>query len=288
MFERLNICGGKMVRPALVLLSGKACDRITDEHLHIAAVLEIIHNATLLHDDVIDEGQKRRGAPTVNSLFGNESAVLLGDFLLSRVIRMCAGLEPNIAKIIAATAVRTCEGELRQTVQKHNWQLSESEYIEIITEKTAALFSSCCLVGGLLAESDEVKSRALAEFGLNFGIAFQITDDLLDITGNETETGKTVGRDVLKNKLTLPVIHLLQALDNKERAKVVKNLSAGADESYFAEMNSLLRTFGSLDYARKRAKEFVAKAVDSLARLKESDAKSALVKTASFIGERVG
>jgi octaprenyl-diphosphate synthase len=129
----VSTCGGKMLRPGLVLLAGEAVGKITDEHIRVAAIVEIIHNATLLHDDVIDEGQKRRALPTINSLWGNESAVLLGDFLLSRVFRMCADLEPEINRIIAATTVRICEGELRQVVQGRNWQLSESEYIEIIT-----------------------------------------------------------------------------------------------------------------------------------------------------------
>lgn len=206
-------CSGKMLRPGLVLLSyrvmrdGSCVKRnkqydtrnTHDELIRIAAVIEMIHNAALLHDDVIDEGQKRRGLPTVNSLWGNESAVLLGDFLLSRVFKMCAELKPQFQKVIAATVVRTCEGELSQIIQRRNWQLSESEYIEIITEKSAALFSSCCHLGGLLAGASETQIRSLTCFGLNTGIAFQITDDLVDIIGDESKTGKTLGSDVDKN-----------------------------------------------------------------------------------------
>ena len=191
--------------------------------IRIAAIVELIHNATLLHDDVIDGGQKRRGLPTVNSLCGNESAVLLGDFLLSRVFKMCAELKPEIINIIAGTVVRVCEGELRQMAQRQNWQLSESEYIDIITEKSAALFSSCCLLGGLLAGASETQVRSLACFGLNAGIAFQITDDLLDIIGDESKTGKTLGSDVDKNKLTLAVIHLLRTVDEREKSAVINS-----------------------------------------------------------------
>ncbi len=191
--------------------------------IRIAAIVELIHNATLLHDDVIDGGQKRRGLPTVNSLWGNESAVLLGDFLLGKAFRICADLGPEITNIIAGTAVRVCEGELRQVTERQNWQLSESEYIDIITEKSAALFSSCCLLGGLLAGAGETQARSLACFGLNAGIAFQITDDLLDIIGDESKTGKTLGSDIDKNKLTLAVIHLLRALDEREKSAVINS-----------------------------------------------------------------
>ncbi|MHC4912128.1 MAG: polyprenyl synthetase family protein, partial [Planctomycetota bacterium] len=280
----LNTCGGKMIRPALVLLSGKAVGKVTDEHIRVAAILEVIHNATLLHDDVIDEGQKRRGSPTVNNLWGNEAAVLLGDFLLSRVFKMCADLRPQVSKIIAATAARICEGELRQIVQRQNGQLSESEYIDIITEKSAALFSSCCHLGGLLAGASEVQIRSLSDFGLNTGIAFQITDDLLDIIGDEGKTGKTLGSDVDKDKLTLAVIHLFDAVDGREKRNLRSKLSAwGENKKLLVEA---LRSHGSLEYAHSRAQEFVAKAIELLAGLKESDSKDALIEIAGFVADR--
>jgi octaprenyl-diphosphate synthase len=277
--EHLNGCG-KMIRPGLVLLSGRAVGKVTGRHIRIAAIMEMIHNATLLHDDVIDEGQSRRGRATVNSLWGNESAVLLGDFLLSKVFRMCADLEPHVAKIIATAAGRTCEGELRQIAQRENWQLNETEYIGIITEKSAALFSSCCYLGGFLGGAGEIEVRMLSDFGLNLGIAFQITDDLLDIIGDEVKTGKTLGSDVDKNKLTLAVIHLLGVMDKKKRAAVIDSLCNRAG------MIEMLKSSGSLEYAYGRAQEFVAKAIASLAGLRESDAKEALIETARFIGRR--
>lgn len=278
--EHLNGCGGKMIRPGLVLLAGGAVGKITDKHIRTAAIMEMIHNATLLHDDVIDEGQRRRGQATVNSLWGNESAVLLGDFLLSKVFKMCTDLEPQVAKIIATAAARTCEGELRQIAQRENWQLSETEYLDIITEKSAALFSSCCYLGGLLGGAGEVEVRMLSDFGLNLGIAFQITDDLLDIIGDEVKTGKTLGSDVDKNKLTLAVIHLLGVMDEKGRSAVINSLCNKAG------MVEMLRSSGSLEYAYSKAQEFVAKAIAPLAGLRESDAKEALIETARFIGQR--
>jgi octaprenyl-diphosphate synthase len=215
---------GKMVRPGLVLLSGLACGKVTEKHIRAAAIVEMIHNATLLHDDVVDEGKSRRGVPTLNSMQGNESAVLLGDFLLSRVFRMCMGLGRRAAEVIASFAARTCEGELRQIAQRGNWRLSESEYIEIIAEKTAAMFSGACVLGAMLAGAGKSQVQMLADYGRKTGIAFQITDDLLDLIGDETQTGKQVGNDLDKNKLTLPVIHFLQVADEANRGETEKLL----------------------------------------------------------------
>ena len=283
LLERFSICSGKMLRPGLVLLAGAAAGRITDEHVRIAAIVEMIHNATLLHDDVIDEGQKRRGQPTVNSLCGNESAVLLGDFLLSRVLKMCVSLEPRFQRIIADITARICEGELMQIISSSVMrELSESEYIDIITEKTAALFSICCELGGLLAGGSETETRSLADFGLNVGIAFQITDDLLDIIGDESKTGKTPGSDADKNKLTLPVIHLLEEADESRRAYCESRIAHNDKEA----LTEMLRSSGSLKYSHGRAEQFIAKAIAALAELKESDAKNDLIETAGFIGRR--
>ena len=280
---------GKMIRPGLVLLAGRCCGHITDEHIRVAAIVEMIHNATLLHDDVIDEGQKRRGRATINSLWGNESAVLLGDFLLSRVFKMCAELKPQVARVIAAAAVRLCEGELRQVAQRCDWQLSESEYVYVITEKSAALFSSCCYLGALLAQATERQARSLADFGLNAGIAFQITDDLLDLVGDEGRTGKTLGSDVEKHKLTLAVIHLLRAVDERQKSTLVNSYLERKDTRYDKDaLAEMLDRYGSLKYARSRAQEFVAAAIRALADLKQSDAKSALIKTAEFMASRAG
>jgi len=284
LLDYVNTRSGKMIRPGLVLLSAEAAGKITDKHIRIAAIVEMIHNATLLHDDVIDEGQQRRGRPTINHLWGNESAVLLGDFLLSQVFKMCADLEPKIISIIACTAARTCEGELRQIIERQNWQLSEPEYIDIITEKTAVFLGSCCRLGALLSQADKAKVESLARFGLNAGIAFQITDDLLDITGDENKTGKTGGRDANRNKLTLAVIHLLQVVDWKEKGEVYDKLNAvGKNKD---ALTGMLRSYGSLEYAHSRAQEYAAQAVQALSNLPESDAKRSLIETARFMTNR--
>jgi len=254
--------------------------------IRVAAIVELIHNATLLHDDVMDGGQKRRGQPTVNSLWGDETAVLLGDFLLGKAFRICADLDPEITNIIAGTAVRVCEGELRQVTERRNWQLSEPEYIAIITEKSAALFSSCCLLGASLAGGREAQTQSLACFGLNAGIAFQITDDLLDIIGDESKTGKTLGSDIDKNKLTLAVIHLLRASDGREKNAVINSYLERVPRREKESLAEMLGRFGSLEYTRMRTQEFVTKALGALTELKEGRAKDALIETAKFIGQR--
>jgi octaprenyl-diphosphate synthase len=279
-----------MLRPGLVLLSHRAVSEgLTEKKdvevsIRVAAIVELIHNATLLHDDVIDEGRKRRGQPTINSLYGNESAVLLGDFLLGKVFKVCAELEPEIARIVAATAIRVCEGELRQVSERRNWQLSEAEYIDIITEKSAALFSSCCRLGGLTGGADVKQQQSLADFGLSLGIAFQIGDDLLDIIGDEEKTGKTVGSDFDKSKLTLPVIHLLRAADKKQSDMIKERLNASRKgEGAFTEV---LKRFGSLKYAQDRVRDFVAEAVQALSGLRDGDAKDALIETSRYVEQR--
>lgn len=287
LFEYVRNRSGKMLRPGLVLLAGCCCGDIMQEHIQVAAMIEMIHNATLLHDDVIDQGQRRRGQPTINSLWGNESAVLMGDFLLSRVFKLCADIKPELTKVIAAAAVRLCEGELKQIMQKRNWQLSESDYINVITEKSAVLFSSCCSIGAILSKAAENKVQALSKFGLNAGIAFQITDDLLDIVGDERDTGKTSGTDLDQCKLTLAVIHLLGTLDKKERDDVIRScLECNKTEFDRIKFAGILNRAGSLEYAYNRAQEFVAKAVQALDGFPDSDAKDALIETARFMANR--
>ncbi|MHC4322817.1 MAG: polyprenyl synthetase family protein [Planctomycetota bacterium] len=288
LLEHVSSRSGKMIRPGLVLLAGRCFDKITDKHIRVAAIVEMIHNATLLHDDVIDEGKQRRGLPTINSLWGNESAVLLGDFILSNVFKICAQLESRVADVIATAAVRLCNGELRQVAQKHYWQLNEAEYIDVITEKSAVLFSSSCFLGGLLAGASESQAESLADFGLNAGIAFQITDDLLDIVGDESKTGKTLGSDVNKHKLTLALIHLLKTVDESEKNTIINSFLDSRDSKY--DKKALLEILGrhdSLEYARSRAQEFVAAAKRALTGLKQNDAKDALIETAEFMAGRV-
>jgi octaprenyl-diphosphate synthase len=288
LLEHIGHRSGKMIRPGLVLLAGRCCGKITDEHIKVAAAVEMMHNATLLHDDVLDEGKQRRGLPTINCLWGNESAVLLGDLLLSRVFTLCAELESKSSMVMASTAVRLCEGELRQVTQKHFWQLSEQQYLDVITEKSAVLFSSSCYLGGQLAGADDPQVKSLADFGLNAGIAFQITDDLLDIVGDENKTGKTLGSDIDKHKLTLALIHLLKTANGGEKNEIIASFLDRTDDQYDKNaLKKILDRSGSLKYARSRAQDFIATAKQALTGLKQSDAKDALLETADFMVGRM-
>ncbi len=284
-FDHLRAGSGKMLRPGMVLLAGECFAALTEGHIQVSAMMEMIHHATLLHDDVIDEGCKRRGIPTANYLWGNESAVLLGDFLLSQVFRMAAELDSPVAKVLAQTAARVCEGELRQTVHKKNWQLSEAQYLDIITEKSASFFGGCCRLGAMLSQADESQIESVAQFGLLAGIAFQITDDLLDIAGDESRVGKTLQSDFAKDKPTLAVIHLLRTVDVARRVEVRALLES--PDGTGRELAVLLEHAGSLRYAREQAAEYVAKAIRALTEVPASPAKEALIETARFMANRV-
>jgi octaprenyl-diphosphate synthase len=285
----ISFSKGKMLRPGLVLLSGHSIGDVNDKHILAAAIIEMIHNATLLHDDVIDESKSRRGLPTLNYLKGNESAVLLGDFLLSRVFRMCVELDDEVAKVIAKSAAKTCEGEINQTAQRGNWLLSESKYLKIITDKSASIFSAACRAGAMLAGAGRQQQKQLADYGLNIGIAFQITDDLLDLVGSEAKTGKKTGNDLDHDKLTLPLIYLLKTAPPADRELIKRIIiQQKKSKSNPGEPGLLekLHACGGLNYAAKHVKKCVNKAISALDRLKKSKYKDALVETAKFIADR--
>jgi octaprenyl-diphosphate synthase len=284
LYDHLSARSGKMIRPGLVLLVGKCLGQITEEHLQVAAMMQMIHDATLLHDDVVDDGQNRRGVPTVNRLWGNESAVLLGDFVLSRVFKMAADLESPVAKVLAQTAMRVCEGELRQVMQRRNWQLREAEYIDIITDKSASFFSGCCRLGAMLARAPQEQIEAASSYGLHAGTAFQIMDDVLDITGDEERMGKKVQSDFDNSKPTLAVIHLLETACESEKEAVHRLLKTPADSR--SELAAMLVRNGSLRYARERAEHYVTKALEALRILPGGEARVALMDTARLMADR--
>src|SRR5688500_7395855 len=196
---------GKMLRPTLVLLAGRACGGLTDAHVTVATVVEMVHMATLVHDDVLDEAELRRKGATLNHLRGNEAAVLLGDYLISHSYHLCSSLDSQFAsRLIARTTNQVCEGELLQIQNRNNLALDEETYFEIITRKTASLVATCCLLGARFAGATERRTSQLELFGLSLGIAFQIQDDILDLVGDVSSVGKTLGIDIEKGKLTLP------------------------------------------------------------------------------------
>lgn len=275
---------GKMLRPGLVLLAGACFGPLTPRHIQVAAVMEMIHGATLLHDDVLDNGQSRRGTATVNRLWGNEPAVLLGDFVLSQVFRIVADLDSTSSRIIADTAIHVCQGELRQVMQKQNWELAETEYISIISDKSAAFFSGCCRIGASLASASQEHTESLAHYGLLAGIAFQMTDDLLDIAGDESQTGKTAQSDIAARKLTLPLIHLLRSVDASTQKDVYAMLSSPG--SLDGRLEEMLLRHGSLDYVRRRAGQYAQEATETLNSLPSGQAREALRETAEFLVHR--
>ena len=194
---------GKMLRPCLVLLSGKACGELNDAHNVIATVVEMVHMATLVHDDVLDEAELRRKGATINHLRGNEAAVMLGDYLISHSYHLCASLDSQLAsRLIARTTNQVCEGELLQIANRNNLELTEETYLQIITRKTAILTAMCSRLGAEFSGVSQAIVTKMETFGLSLGIAFQIQDDLLDIVGDTHTVGKTLGLDVEKGKMT--------------------------------------------------------------------------------------
>src|SRR5450432_1023046 len=209
---------GKMLRPVLVLLSGKACGKLVDAHTVIATVVEMVHMATLVHDDVLDEAELRRKGATLNHLRGNEAAVLLGDYLISHSYHLCSSLNSQFAsRLIGRTTNELCEGELLQIDNRNNLELDEETYLEIISRKTASLTAACCILGAKMSNAGEATVRRAEVFGRSLGIAFQIQDDILDIVGDVRDVGKTLGIDIEKAKLTLPIIHFLRTAPREHR-----------------------------------------------------------------------
>jgi octaprenyl-diphosphate synthase len=283
--EYLSARNGKMVRSGLVLLVGECLGTIREEHIQVAAMVQMIHDATLLHDDVIDEGHRRRGAPTINRLWGNESAVLLGDFVLSRVFKMAADLDSSVARILAQTAVHVCEGELRQVMQRDNWQLRETEYLDIITEKSASFFSGCCRLGAVLSQGSPDQVEAAAAYGLHAGVAFQIMDDVLDIVGDESRMGKGARSDFDSSKPTLAIIHLLAGAPARDKAAICELLKTPGDSKH--QLAAMLEAAGSLQYARERAQHYAARATEFLDTLPAGEARDALAETARLMADRI-
>lgn len=222
---------GKRLRPALALLAGGATGGIAPAHVELAVVLELIHAATLVHDDIIDNAEMRRGLPTTNTKWGNAISVLLGDCLFAHALKISTSFEkPDVSRRIAAAASEVCSGEIIQTQRRFDLKLSVADYFRIIEMKTAALFAAATELGAMLNGAPESTVCALRDFGLKFGTAYQIYDDCLDIAGNETSAGKTLGTDLKKGKLTLPVLNLLQGASGTRHERFCESILRGEPE----------------------------------------------------------
>ena len=275
-----------MLRPMLVLLSGKACGELTEAHTTIATVVEMVHMATLVHDDVLDEAELRRKGATINHLRGNEAAVLLGDYLISHSYHLCSSLESQLAsRMIAGTTNRVCAGELLQIDNRNNLDLTEETYLEIITRKTASLCAVCCYLGANFAGAGDTQAKSLEKYGLSLGIAFQIQDDILDIVGDAAAVGKTLGIDIEKQKMTLPVIHFLRSAPTEHRA-LLRSLIASRDADKIERIRNLILPSRSIDYARDRARHHVDQARSAIADLADSEARRTLDTMAQFVISR--
>jgi octaprenyl-diphosphate synthase len=277
---------GKRLRPALVLLAGRACGLLSEAHPVLAAVVELIHTATLVHDDVLDEAMIRRHAATVNAEWGNETAVLLGDYLFTHAFHLAASLDSTRAcRWIGHATNRVCEGEMQQVHHRGNLDLGESDYFAIIEGKTAELTAVSCRLGASYAGAPESSVAALDRYGRNLGIAFQIADDVLDIWGDERVTGKSLGTDLEKQKLTLPIIHLLKEAE-PSAAATIRGWFANGDAELRRRLRPHLDQTGALEYAWQYAKEHAKQASEALDFLADSDAKSVLRSLAHYVVRR--
>ncbi len=274
---------GKLLRPKLLLLSGRATGELIRDHVVLAAVVEMVHMATLVHDDVLDEADMRRRHDTVNRLVGNEAAVMLGDFLISHAYHLCSSLSSTFAsRRIAAVTNTVCEGELLQIENRGNILLSEETYFEIIRRKTAALTAVCCEMGARASDADDETLEALTRYGNDIGIAFQIVDDLLDLTANENETGKSVGRDAEMGKATLPIIRYLASASPSDREALIDVLNNPSPDTR-AAVRAILAGTDAIDQAFDAAGAYITSAVAAIAPLPESDAKASLTAAAEFV-----
>jgi len=287
--ERIGQVGkfrGKMLRPCLVLLCGRSCGPVGHSHHVVAAVVEMIHMAALIHDDVLDQSQVRRRGATLNELYGNETAVLAGDFLLSHAFGLCSQLESQrLCSVIASTTNMVCEGEMMQVAHKGDWELSEKEYLETISRKTASLCGTCCRLGVECSSGSGELARSMDNYGCDLGMAFQIIDDLLDLVGSEPVVGKTLGRDFLQGKLTLPLIRSRERLSDAGRKELMGLVERARPED-LERVRGIVTECGQTDSVYKTAQEYIERAVERLGVLGRGAEREALEKMARFVVER--
>jgi octaprenyl-diphosphate synthase len=276
--------GGKRLRPILVLLAARACGIEAGKQIALAAVIEFIHTATLLHDDVVDMSSLRRGRPTVNAEWNNPSSVLVGDFIYSRAFQILVEIgDMRIMQIMADTTNKIAEGEVLQLITKNNPQSSEQNYMQVIRDKTAILFQAAAQCGAILAESDDKVEDSLKQYGMHLGIAFQLIDDVLDYDGDTAALGKNIGDDLAEGKPTVPLIYAMQHGSQQEAALIRQCISeASVSEQNFATVIKLVTASGALEYTRQLAAEQAQLALQSLAVLSASEYRDSLEALVKF------
>jgi octaprenyl-diphosphate synthase len=280
--------GGKRIRPVLLMLCARLVGYSGSRHIALASAVEFIHTATLLHDDVVDGAGLRRGTPSANSVWGNQAAILAGDFLFARAFSMLvADGNLRVLEELSCASTLMAEGEMLQLMDTGDIRMNEERYLEIIGKKTAALFAATCRCGAILGGADAKTEAALHDFGMGVGLAFQLVDDALDYVGEEAEFGKAPGHDLTEGKMTLPLIYSLGRCNEEEKkrmADIVAGKTLEAEDLAYAV--ALIRRSGGIDYSRRRADELVLGAKDRLVLFDQSPEKDALMELADYIVSR--
>jgi octaprenyl-diphosphate synthase len=278
---------GKKIRPLLVLLSAAASGGVTERTYRGATLVELLHTATLVHDDVVDNADKRRGFWSVNAIFKNKASVLMGDYLLSRGLMIAVeGNDYDFLGVITNTVRRMSEGELLQIQKTRKLDINEETYFRIISDKTASLLETCCQIGAMSGSDNQDYHKALKEFGEAIGIAFQIRDDILDYEGSSIITGKPVGGDIKEKKITLPLIYSLNKAGNQEAERIKKLIKKGGKKEDIREVIEFTRRSGGIEYASEVATSYSNRAKEILQQLPPSESRESLETLVDFIVDR--
>ena len=279
--------GGKRLRPLIVILCARAVGFAgAEEHLELAVIIEFVHTATLLHDDVVDKSNLRRGRDTANAIWGNQASVLVGDFLYSRAFQILTRSgNNNVMRALSDTTNAIAEGEVLQLMNRHDPQLSEQSYFDVIERKTACLFKSAAEIGAMIATEDKKLHDAAAAYGMNIGLAFQIIDDVLDYTSDDDTLGKHVGDDFADSKATLPLIHAINNTDDAT-AKAIHTALIEGNTDHIDTALRAIKEMGSVNYCLEKANHFVDLAIAALEPFPDGEYKTALLELAEFTTAR--
>ena len=284
--EYIVTSGGKRIRPLIVLLAARALGYNGDQQANAAAIIEFIHTATLLHDDVVDSSDRRRGRDTANTVFGNQASVLVGDFLYSRAFQMMVDIgQMRVMEILADATNTIAAGEVMQLMNVHDPDVSEAEYRKVIYRKTARLFEAGAQIAAVLAERDANDEAAMICYGQNLGTAFQLVDDALDYDASPEELGKNLGDDLAEGKPTLPLIYAMEKCSDSERKMIRAAVKEGGLDR-LDDIQAVVEATGALQYTANRAQEAADVAIDALSGIPESEYKQAMITIADFAVRR--
>ena len=281
--------GGKRIRPLLTLVSSKLCSYSGNAHLYLAAAVEFIHTATLLHDDVVDESALRRGKPSANSVWGNQASVLVGDFLFSRSFQLMVKADSMKAlKSLSNAAAVLAEGEVMQLVDTGNLSISEDRYFDIIKAKTATLFESACEVGGMISNAPDPQLHALKHYGSDLGVCFQVIDDVMDYEASMEDMGKASGDDLREKKITLPIIYAYHhgTTDQKQFIEKIFQETYAPTDQDFRDLRNILDTLGAISYAKSKAESYASQAQQHLSVFPKSEIKDQMIDLVAFAVDR--